>query len=194
MAGVWITDMPRLLTWLDANTATLKPVPLDAGLLAFIAERSDLGVFSPVDRLRTLPDAQSMRLAHFALLRDLQDRYHPAALPRLAGWLVQQLDADVESWHNRPRREEIRDTLDQLVSKGRLGVILHLVMGAQARQDDEAGVRQAGADVAAIDAELHAIQHSDGVREAHAAFYGTAITSGVGLAMVVAKTLGLIVP
>jgi hypothetical protein len=189
MASTWIGDVPALMRFLEQAAAKAGDSLMNSHLLAFIAARADRRSEMQVDTLSSAKSAELFRKGELALLRDLQQRYHPDPMPALAKWVAGRLRPELERWHNRPVRQAMNAKLDALAQAGILARLLELMGDAAARAQDLAGARLAELELAAIDAEVAAIHSEDPQRTADAERFGHAITGGIGLSALILVTI-----
>jgi hypothetical protein len=192
MEMTWIADMPAMMRHLERTVAPAADSVIDLGISAFIAARADRKSEMQVNSLAGAKSADLFRHGELALLRDLQLRYHPAAMPALARWAASRLLPDLERWHNKPRREAMQGRLDTLAQAGFLSRLLELTDDAAARAQDIAGATRAANELAAIDAEVATIDRQDAQRSAEAERFGHAITGGIGLSALILMAMSVL--
>jgi hypothetical protein len=181
MSTAWIVSIPDLMRFLEYAAQNASGSLIDMHCAAFIAARADRKIEMQVNALTSARDADSFRLAELALLRDLQVKYYASPMPGLAKWAAERLRPDLDRWHNRPRREDLKLRLDTLAQAGFLARLLAVTQDMTARTQDRLGAQRASREVALIDAEMAAIDHGDRARFADAERFGLAIAGGVGL-------------
>ncbi len=192
MESVWVADIPALMRYFEQAAGKAEETLIDLHLSAFISARADRSSAAQVDNLTLTKTADGFRHGQLALLRDLQARYHPDALPGLAKWAAARLQPDLERWHNRPRREAMQARLEALAQAGYLSRLLELTDDGTARAQDLAGAIRAAREVAAIDAEVAIINNEDRKRLADAERHGEAITGGIGLSALILAALSML--
>jgi eukaryotic-like serine/threonine-protein kinase len=192
MESAWVADIPALMRHFEQTASKAGATLIDLHLSAFIAAHADRKSAAQVENLTTARTADSLRHGELALLRDLQVRFHPEALPALAAWVVNRLQPDLERWRNRPRREAIQARLEVLAQAGYLARLLELTNDIAARALDMAGAIRAANEVAAIDAEVGIISNEDHKRRAEAERHGQAITGGIGLSALILMVLSVL--
>jgi hypothetical protein len=185
MSSSWIVTVGDLMMFFE-RTATTAPTDAITGLVTldiatFIAARGDRRIEMEVNALLTKADGNVSRTAELGLLKDLQQRYHPGAMPALAKWTVARLQPALELWHYRPRRIALAAHLDSLARDGLLVRLLAAVDDVAGRAADRAGAERAAMERAMIDAELASIEVSDAPRLADAEHLGQAVTAAIGL-------------
>ncbi len=185
MMAAWITQMPELMRFLEQNADAAGDSLIDPHLSAFIAARADRKIEMQVGTLATTRKTGTVRLNEMLLLKDLQARYHPAPLPKLAKWVAARLRPELERWRNKPRREALNARLDALAQAGFLSRLIDLIEDAGSRLQDAAGAAQAELELATIDAEVAAIDNDDRLRLADAERFGQAIAGGIGLSILI---------
>jgi hypothetical protein len=181
MGNGWIATIPDLMRFLEGAAEHAGDTLIDLHIAAFIAARSDRKIEMQVNGLAGTKDPEQFRMAELALLQDMQGRYHPAPMPALAKWVAARLRPDLERWHNRPRREAMQMRLDAMAHLGSLSRLVALAEDRMAWAMDSVGAQQAANEVAAIDAEIAAIDNDDRIRFADAERFGRAIAGGIGL-------------
>jgi hypothetical protein len=192
MESAWIADIPALMRYFEHAAGKAGDTLIDMHLGAFIAAHADRKSVAQVDHLAAAKTADSFRHAEVALLRDLQVRYHPEAMPALAAWAAARLQPDLERWHNRPRRQAMQARLEVLAQAGYLARLLELTTDVTARAQDLAGAIHAANEVAAIDAEVAIINNEDRKRLSDAERHGEAITGGIGLSALILAALSVL--
>lgn len=194
MANSWVHTLPALLAFLDWTAPTENQALIDSHIGAFIAAHSDRGIEAEAVSLLRIEHSDRFRQGEVALLGQMQDRYHLDAMPSLAKWAAARLRPDLENWHNRPRREAIRQRLEQEVKKGRISTLLRLLGDPAERAADLTELRRAAMHVAAIDAELAAIDNEGRERHVVHERFGEAITGGIGLTVLILEVLTRFLP
>jgi eukaryotic-like serine/threonine-protein kinase len=181
MAKRWLVAMPGLMQFLEDTAESAGESLIDLPISVFIAARADRTIEVQVNGLATAKSAEAFRRSELILLCDLQSRYHPAPMPRVAKWMAARLQPGVQRWRNRPRREAAQARLETLSQAGILSRLLDLVEDPAAWAQDTAGAQLAAKEMAMIDAELTAIDNGDKARFADAERFGRAIAGGIGL-------------
>lgn len=184
--------MPAMMRFLEHAAGSAGSSLIDIHLSAFIAARADRKSEMQVSSLSTATTADLFRKGELVLLRDLQLRYHPAAMPALAHWAAERLKPDLERWHNKPRREAMQARLAVLAQTGFLPRLLELTDDGTARALDIAGAIRASRELAAIDHEVAAISSEDHLRVADADRYGQAIAGGIGLSALILTVMSVL--
>ncbi len=192
MESAWIADIPALMRHFEHAAGKAGDTLIDLHLGAFISARADRNSATQVDNLAVTKTMDGFRHGELALLRDLQVRYHPEAMPALATWAAARIQPDLDRWHNRPRREAMRARLEGLAHAGYLSRLLDLTNDVSARAQDLAGAIRASNEVAAIDAEVAIINNEDHKRLADAERHGEAITGGIGLSALILAALSVL--
>ncbi len=192
MAARWIMSMPDLLRFLEQAAETAGDSLIDPQIAAFIAARADRKIEVQLSGLAGNKDADSVRLAEIALLRDLQLKYYPSPMPALAKWAAGRLRPDLQRCRGRSRREALTLRLDALAQAGFLSRLLAMTEDSAARALDSAGAQGALHELAMIDAEVAAIDHGDDMRFMDAERFGQAITGGIGLSAFILTALSVL--
>jgi hypothetical protein len=193
-ATAWIIDMPALMRWLDKIAASAKAGLIDRPMAAFIGART----MGQKDALLTLllkaEKDDTAREQELHVLNDLQMSYPVGPLRDLAGWAMKRLTPAVDTWRNRPYRKTVTDGMAELAKAGYLEPMLDLMFNKTRRAQDDAGERQAKANLALIDAEMEAIGGNETVRYQTMRHFGTAIIGGAGLAMLIVRLFAIVAP
>jgi hypothetical protein len=192
MALGWVADIPALMRWLERIADSAGENIIDIQMSAFIAARADRKSEMQVNNLASAKSADAFRHSELGLLRDLQTRYHPSAMPALAKWAAARLRPGLDRWHNKPRREAMQARLDSIAQTGILARLIELIEDPGARAMDLAGALQAELELRAIDAEMAAIDSQDRLRFADAERFGQAITGGLGLSALILMGLSVL--
>ena len=103
-------------------------------------------------------------------------------MPALAGWLADRVGPAIAQWHNRQRRNEVRERVTGMVSHGHLAPILAVLEDPAGRNADARGAHAAKTALMRIDKELSEIANGAAARSAAAFKVGQEIAAGVGLA------------
>jgi eukaryotic-like serine/threonine-protein kinase len=181
MMGRWVVRAADLLPALEAAVERDPAVDLiDGHVAAFIATRAD----RRFDRdLAALGGRQTGRiLAQLRLLSELQARFCPMPLPRLARRVADMARPLVLEWHNRQKRTALDESLEKLAGAGMIAPMLNLIEDPGGRSADNEGASKAAEELARIDQELAAIKHSGSGRNVLAARIGQEVAAGLGLA------------
>jgi len=192
MVTAWIATMADLMRYFESAAENAKDSLIDLHVSAFIAARADRKIEMQVNGLAGARDAEAFRLSEFALLRDLQARYHSAPMPALAKWVAARLRPNLERWHNKPRREALQARLEVLAQSGLVSRLLDLAEDRAAWALDSAGAQHAANEMAMIDAEMAAIDNGDNVRLADAERFGRAIAGGIGLSAFILMAMSVL--
>lgn len=184
--GHWVADLPALLPALEAAAAhadVARNMPYDAEIAAFIAARTnrrderDATAKFPAGEPNTRARTQTW------LYANLQSRLHPTlAFPNIAGWLIAQSAPMLAEWEHRPRRQAIRQHLEEHAQSGQLVPLLAVLEDPETRITDQRGAADAIATVSQIDASLHSIAHGGMARAELARRMGQELAAGAGLA------------
>jgi hypothetical protein len=188
----WVGDMPAMMRFLEQAAASAGTVLITQHLSAFVAARGDRKSEMQVGNLADAKTGDSFRRGELALLRDLQLRYHPDPMPALTKWAAARLRPDLEQWRNKPRRAAMEARFDALAQAGILARLLELTGDRVARAQDTAGAIRAADELAAIDAEVAAINEEDRERVLDAERFGQAITGGIGLTVLLLTVMSVL--
>jgi hypothetical protein len=192
MASTWVADMPNLMRFLERMAGNAGETIIDLHIAAFVAARADRKVEMQVNSLIGTKDIESLRAGEFALLQEMQARYHPAPLPLLAKWVAARLRPDLDRWRNKPRREAMQVRFEALAQAGFVSRLLELTDDPAARALDVSGSLRAAKEIAAIDAEVAAIRTGEKLRFADAERFGQAIAGGFGLSALILTAMSVL--
>ena len=184
----WVANLADLVPALEAAVGAdpSGSEPLDPHIVAFIAARSERRLDREVNGLNGSPDEAEWLIARLRLLAQLQLRYNPRPLPRLAGWFAAKAGLLVALWNNRPRRAEVASAINTLATAGHLPPMLALIEDPAGRSADAQGAKTAVQDLMAIEAELASITDGGPHRTAQAARIGQEAAAVIGLAALAA--------
>ncbi len=181
MGTRWVVTLADLMRFVESIAEKAGDSLIDLHISAFIVARGERKIELQVNALAGIRDPDVYRSAELGLLRDLQERYHPAPMPALAAWVAARLQPELERWRNKPRREAAQAQLATLAATGSVARLLELAEDPAAWAEDNAGAHRAAIEIAMIDAEVAAIDNEDAVRFADAERFGRAIAGGIGL-------------
>ena len=194
LATRWVARLPDLMAALEDAAGRIdhnQTDPMDNHIAAFIAARLERRLEGDVAN-GGKSDVQC--LVPLRMLAQLQTRLRSGTSPGLAGWLADRVGPALASWHNRQRRDEVREHLTSLVPHGYLAPMLAVLEDPVGRSADARGAQAAEAELARIDSELSEIAHGASVRSASAFRVGQEIAAGLGLAalatVLIAAALG----
>jgi eukaryotic-like serine/threonine-protein kinase len=184
LSAHWVASVDAMPIALEAVAETVdrESSPVDAHIAAFLAVRGERALDSEAGALATQGSPEVVMLARLRLLAQLQVRFHPKPLPKLAAWVAELCRPLITSWHNRTHRTTLERKLRELVEAGLLPPIVTLLDDAELRSQDEAGARQAAEALGRINAELQHIANGAEERSATARRIGQEIAAGAGLA------------
>lgn len=134
--------LPELLQALDTVGASTNRArdPVDRHVLAFIAARNkklNEALLGPL--ASGTPDPARRAIAMAAILADAQQRYGPARLPNLCGWMITLLEPAFKRFKNREVRTRLKTEALGLARAGVLDDVLRLVDDAEAIRRDDKG-------------------------------------------------------
>ena len=188
MMGRWVVRAADLLPALEAAAEQNFPAELiDGHVAAFIATRGDRRFDRDLAALGGKPAGRA--LAQIRLLSDLQAKFSPQPLLRLARRVADMAGPLLLEWHNRTKRAAMGEHLDKLAGAGMLAPMLALIEDPGGRSADSEGAAKAAEELARIDHELASIKHGDNARNLLAARIGQETAAGLGL---VAAAMALI--
>ena len=184
----WVANLADMVPALEAAVGAdpSGSEPLDPHIVAFIAARSERRLDREVNGLNGSPDEAEWLIARLRLLAQLQLRYNPRPLPRLAGWFAAKAGPLVALWNNRTRRAEVASAINTLATAGHLTPMLALIEDPAGRSADTQGARTAAQDLMTIEGELASITDGGPHRTAQAARIGQEAAAVIGLAALAA--------
>jgi hypothetical protein len=186
----WIIGMADLLRFLEKSIAPGSgPTLIDSPMRAFITARGDRQLEAAVNLMIVTREPRASRMRQIGVLRDLQQRHLPEPLPALTAWAANQLRPELDVWRNRRKRAAVAERLEASVKAGFVGHLLALLEDDTARRQDEEGAERAAMLVAAIDAELAAIDRSDAMRQAATARFGREMAAALGMMALIVMAL-----
>jgi hypothetical protein len=189
MSADWIIGPGDLLRFYERTVEATAGTLITLEVATFIAARADRRMEMQINALLSRQSGESERLTELGLLRDLQGRYHPDPMPRLAAWAVARLQPAVEQWHYRPGRAAMKAQIESLARNGLLARLLAVVQDNSGRAADRAGAEQAAIERITIDRELAAIEYGEAPRLHEAERLGQAVTGAFGLMAFIAMAL-----
>ena len=134
----YCATISELLPALEAKAGELDKFvePMDPHIAAFIASRFSANIDSFLFSLASPQGSSERVLGILGLLASLQDRYGPARLTQLTGWLWKLLPPIIASYHNQALRRRLGQEAEQIAAKGSLVKIYNLVGNPAQRQKD----------------------------------------------------------
>lgn len=138
LANECVMTAKRLLAALERVSANGPPAtePMDRHIAAFLAARDKRreALFEAMG-----PGEKPIRrgLALLALFGELQYRYGPDNLPKLAAWLLPLLDNCVKRYLNKPFQEKVRRQAKEAVTKGDLSLLMKYIDDPERVHGDE---------------------------------------------------------
>ena len=193
-ADRWVTAITGLMRQLEKTAPETDTSLIDIPLAAFIACRADRRAEPMVTELILTKDPAQFRIRELELLRELQQRHHPAPMPKLAKWMAERVKPELDAWQNRPRREALATRIADTAKTGSLARLLALTRDPNGLAADSAGAERARAELRRIEAELAIIDDHATFRVTYAERAGQAIVGGLGLVAVIIAALRTLVP
>lgn len=134
--------LPSLERVVERGETTLEPV--DSHVAAYCAAHLK---HLPERILNNLAaeDRNARYLAMLRLLAEVQRRTGPAQLPALGRWFADLLAPAVETFHNRPYRNQLGQAVERLVSRGVLSELSYVLDNEANREADQRGFAAARA-------------------------------------------------
>ena len=191
MSADWITSNSDLMRFFERTAGADTGSLVTLEIATFIAARGERRIEMQINGLLAR-SGEPARGAELALLKDMQLRYHPEPMPRLAKWAVARLRPTLEQWRYKPRREALAAQLEAVSRDGFLARLLALVEDNAGRMADRSGAEQAAMERAAIEAELAAIDSGDAPRVQEAERFGQAVTGAIGLTALIIAALAAV--
>lgn len=195
LAGAVAVRPSDLLTALNAvagSEMARRSPPIDREIAAFIAARAEQSGAGEISDLDANTSPEQAAMIQLRVLGELQRRGKGAALPALAGWLMERLAPTLDAWHHRRRREELQHALQELVTAGNLAAMAALLDNPQARRQDETGHLAALDAVRRIDTRLREITEGKSRRTASAQQMGHELTLGVAVMALTAAVVAMV--
>jgi hypothetical protein len=193
MSADWVIDLGDLLRFYERTVETTAATLVTLDIANFIAARADRRIEMQVNALLARQGGESDHLTELNLLKDMQMRYHPDPMPRLAAWAVARLQPAMEQWHYRPGRAALKSRIESLARDGFLSRLLAAVQDTSGRASDRAGAEQAAMERVLIDYELAAIEAGDVPRRREAERLGQAVTGALGLMALIVMAMAVLV-
>jgi len=134
--------LPSLERVVQRGETTLEPV--DSHVAAYCAAHLKHLPERIVNNLAS-NDRNARYLAMLRLLAEVQRRTGPAQLPALGRWFAELLAPAVETFHNRPYRNQLGQEVERLVSRGVLSDLSYVLDNESNREADQRGFAAARA-------------------------------------------------
>nr|WP_294526085.1 hypothetical protein [uncultured Rhodopila sp.] len=192
MATDWVASNGDLMRFFERTAEAGTGSLLTLEIATFVAARAERRIEMQINGLIARLTGEHARGAELTLLKDLQLRYHPEPMPRLAKWTVARLQPTLEQWRYKPRREALAAQLDAVSRDGFLLRLLAIVEDNAGRVADRCGAEQAAQERMAIEAELAAIDSGDAPRVQEAERFGQAVTGAIGLSALIVAALAVV--
>ncbi len=154
------TSPAELLTALDAASERRdrQREPIDRHITAFLAtrhRRMEEALFAQL-----VPGSDPVRrvAALLSIFAEVQARFTVESVPGLCSWLASLMDPAFTRFHNRPRREAIREQVGKVASTGRLADLLRCIDDPEAIRQDALGFGAARRAHKIADAEIEKLR------------------------------------
>ncbi len=140
-----VSDIDRLLPTLEriAAAGPQEAEPVDRHIAAFCLARLKNVPERVASALGGRQGSSSHRIGMLRLLATVQHLTEAPPLPALARWLVRLLSPVIESFHNRPYRQDLALEIQNAAQKGDLTQLLALIDNTTEKQADEQGYAEA---------------------------------------------------
>ncbi|MDG5495567.1 serine/threonine protein kinase [Niveispirillum sp. BGYR6] len=113
--------------------------PVDRHVIGFITTHHKKLNDRLLNPLAGQQDPARRMIAIISILADVQDRFGPARLPNLCGWLVSLMDPVFKRFKNRERRERMKAEVTQAAREGVLEALVRIVDNIEAIRADDKG-------------------------------------------------------
>ncbi|MQP64133.1 serine/threonine protein kinase [Niveispirillum sp. SYP-B3756] len=113
--------------------------PVDRHIIGFITTHHKKLNDRLLNPLAGQQDPARRMIAIISILADVQDRFGPARLPNLCGWLVSLMDPVFKRFKNRERRERMKAEVAQAAREGVLEALVRIVDNIEAIRADDKG-------------------------------------------------------
>ncbi|MDD4616660.1 MAG: hypothetical protein PHW76_06050 [Alphaproteobacteria bacterium] len=138
LKGQYVISAKMLLPALErvASTASKPREPMDRHIAAFLVvreKRSEKLFLS----FNGSEDSVRRGLDLLSIFADLQYRYGPENLPRLAAWLSPVVDPALKRYSSKPTREALQKRANELIAEGKLSALLRLIDDQKRLDRDE---------------------------------------------------------
>ncbi len=188
-----LSDLPAALEAAAADAGRRQRQPIDREIAAFIAARNDQALEAALAGIGDDTGDQAMLFGQMRVLAGLQQRVDSRPLPALASWLAERAEPLLVSWHNRSRREAMRQSLGRLARAGQIAPMLALLDDPAAHAADTRGFHAASDTAHRIDAAVAALAAGVPARAAIAATVGREVAfAGAMVAFTVALVAALL--
>ena len=190
LGGAPVARLADLLPALEAalmRGTSVGGLTLDAEIVAFVAARQESGLDSLLGAFADGGPPSRLALTQLRLLARLQTSQRAGKLPHLAGALAAAARPVLASWASRTRRAEKEAALTGAAAEGDLAALLAVLDDPAGHEADAAGLQQALAEAARIDAAIGALADGASGQGAAARALGREIAVGIGLAVLAAS-------
>ncbi|HAA92632.1 MAG TPA: hypothetical protein DCE33_09315 [Rhodospirillaceae bacterium] len=116
---------------------------VDRHVAAFVATRMKGGLTAELRDLENRFDPAAVAIANVRILGHVQEQAGAVKVPNLCAVAVKMLEPAVERFHSRQQRDTVKHRLQQISKDGRLADILRLVDNSQYLENDRTSYRNA---------------------------------------------------
>lgn len=113
--------------------------PIDRHVMAFITAHHKKLNDRLLQPLSNQQDPARRAIAMISILADVQNRFGPARLPNLCGWVVTQMEPVFKRFKNKETRERLKQEVVQAARDGILDALVHIVDNIEAIRADDKG-------------------------------------------------------
>lgn len=141
----YIQSPKHILPALDElTTDSRRPTePLDRHMSSFLSARMGRGKETVFVLAQTNKTDTNRHLSTLDLLSQVQNRYSVNPVPRLAGWLLENLRPALDRFHNRKLRQSLQQNLSKIAAQGELDMLLRSIDSPEVVEGDLRGFRDA---------------------------------------------------
>jgi hypothetical protein len=142
---LYVVTLRQLLPALDelASDSRRPTEALDRHSAAFLAARIGKGQENLLKALNPNKDTAMRCIAILNLLANVQMRYGPSSVPRLAAWLAETLKPALDRFHNSILKSALQKNLAKLAAQGDLASLQRAIDSPEVVEGDLHGFRQA---------------------------------------------------
>ncbi len=156
---LYVLNLKQLLPALDELAAdSRRPVEaLDRHSAAFLAARIGKGQENLLKALNPNKEAALRCIAILNLLANVQNRYGPNSVPRLANWLADTLKPALDRFHSSVLKSGLQKNLAKLAAQGDLASLYRAIDSPEVVEGDLQGFRQAARQYLALQQQIQEV-------------------------------------